>query len=94
MAWFKLKPSFINGADMSLKEKVQEMREVTRVRSFQHPWSTQQVYATLYAYIDELEAKLKEASKPAPKKAPAKKATAKKAPAKKSSTKRAPAKKK
>ena len=62
---------------MSLKEKVQEMREVTRVRSFQHPWSTQQVYSTLYAYIDELEAKLKEASKPAPKKAPAKKAPAK-----------------
>ena len=74
---------------MSLKEKIEEMREVTRVRSFQHPWSTQQVYATLYAYIDELETKLKEASKPAPKKAPVKKAPTKKAPAK-----RAPAKKK
>tara|TARA_R100000231_G_scaffold139174_1_gene119513 strand:- start:1840 stop:2079 length:240 start_codon:yes stop_codon:yes gene_type:complete len=79
---------------MSLKEKVQEMREVTRVRSFQHQWSTQQVYATLYAYIDELEAKLEQASKPEPKKAPAKKAPAKKAPAKKAPAKRAPAKKK
>jgi len=63
---------------MSLKEKAQEMRVVTRLKWSQHGYETQQVISTLYAYIGELEAKLAEATKPAPKKAPAKKAPAKK----------------
>ena len=74
---------------MSLKDQVDAMRVVTRLRSSQHGYNSSQVYAVLYAYIDELEAKLAAPAKKAPaKKAPAKKAPAKKAPAKKASTKK------
>tara|TARA_R110000824_G_scaffold1819_2_gene9030 strand:- start:5201 stop:5425 length:225 start_codon:yes stop_codon:yes gene_type:complete len=73
---------------MSLKDKVEAMSEVTRVRDNVHGYSTREVYSTLYAYIAELEAKLVEASKPAPTKAPTKKAPAKKAPAKKAASKK------
>ena len=74
---------------MSLKEKVEAMKVVTRLRGSRHGYNADQVYATLYAYIAELEAKLAAASKPAPaKKAPAKKAPAKKSTAKKSTSKK------
>jgi|TARA_R100000482_G_scaffold79997_1_gene31459 hypothetical protein len=79
---------------MSLKEKVEAMKIVTRQRGSGHGYNSQQVYGTLYAYIAELEAKLAAADKPAPaKKAPAKKAPTKKAPTKKPAAKKAPAKK-
>ena len=74
---------------MSLKEKAQAMRVVTKLKWSQHGYETQQVISTLYGYIHELEVKLAEATKPAPRAAPVKKAPAPKAPAKK-----APAKKK
>ena len=74
---------------MSLKEKVEAMKIVTRQRGSGHGYNSQQVYGTLYAYIAELEAKLAAADKPAP----AKKAPAKKAPTKKPAAKKAPAKK-
>jgi hypothetical protein len=79
---------------MSLKDKVEAMRVVTRVRDNVHGYSTSEVYGTLYAYIAELEVKLSEALKPAPKKAPVKKAPVKKAPAKKAPVKKAASKKK
>tara|TARA_R110002020_G_scaffold81727_1_gene202745 strand:- start:7099 stop:7341 length:243 start_codon:yes stop_codon:yes gene_type:complete len=75
---------------MSLKETVEAMRIVTRLRPSGHGYNSQEVYAALYAYIGELEAKL---AAPA-KKAPAAKAPAAKAPAKKAPAKKAPAKKK
>jgi len=79
---------------MSLKETVEAMKVVTRLRGSQHGYNADQVYATLYAYIAELEGKLAAASKPAPaKKAPAKKAPAKKAPAKKAPAKKSTSKK-
>ena len=68
---------------MSLKDKVEAMQIVTRVKACHHGYELTQVVPVLYAYIAELEAKLA-----APK--PAKKAPAKKAPAKK----KTPAKKK
>jgi len=69
---------------MSLKEKVQAMKSVTTVKASRHGYTPKQVYSVLYAYIAELEGKLAEATKPEPKKAPAKKAPVKKkAPAKK-----------
>ena len=74
---------------MSLKETVRAMRIVTRLRGSQHGYNSDQVYRALYSYIDELEAKLAAADKPAP----AKKAPAKKAPTKKPAAKKAPAKK-
>tara|TARA_R100001082_G_scaffold40444_2_gene21394 strand:- start:810 stop:1049 length:240 start_codon:yes stop_codon:yes gene_type:complete len=74
---------------MSLKEKVEAMKVVTRQRGSGHGYNSQQVYGTLYAYIAELEAKLAAADKPAP----AKKEPAKKAPTKKPAAKKAPAKK-
>ena len=76
---------------MSLKEKVEAMKIVTRQRGSGHGYNSQQVYGTLYAYIAELEAKLAAADKPAPaKKAPAKKAPTKKAPTKRRRQKRLP----
>ena len=78
---------------MSLKDRVEAMQIVTRVKACHHGYELTQVVPVLYAYIAELEAKL-EAKLAAPE--PAKKAPAKKAPAKKKSPakKKAPAKKK
>ena len=75
---------------MSLKEKVDTMRIVTKVKWGRHGYGSTEVISTLYAYIGELEAKLaapakKALAKKAP--APAKKATAKKTPAKKTTKK-------
>tara|TARA_R100000008_G_scaffold83477_1_gene68963 strand:+ start:3348 stop:3593 length:246 start_codon:yes stop_codon:yes gene_type:complete len=77
---------------MSLKDKVDAMRIVTKVKSCRHGYQLTDVVPVLFRYIDQLEAELA-APKPA-KKAPAKKAPAKKAPAKKAPAKKAPAKKK
>ena len=63
---------------MGLKEKVDEMRIVTKVKWGLHGYNSSEVISALYAYVGELEAKLAEATKPAPKKAPAKKSPAKK----------------
>ena len=68
---------------MNLKEKVDAMRIVTKVRWGRHGYGSTEVISTLYAYIGELEAKLA---------APAKQAAVKQAPAKQTAVKQAPAK--
>lgn len=68
---------------MSLKEKVDAMRIVTRVKWGLHGYDSSEVISTLYAYIGELEAKAAPA-----KAAPAKAATTQKPPVKKASTKK------
>ena len=63
---------------MSLKEKVDEMRIVTRVKWGLHGYNSSEVISTLYAYIGELEAKATQAKAAATKKPPAKKTSTKK----------------
>jgi hypothetical protein len=79
---------------MSLKDKVDAMRIVTKVKSCRHGYQLTDVVPVLFRYIDQLEAELAAPKPPAPaKKAPAKKAPAKKAPAKKAPAKKKTAKK-